>query len=171
MMGTPGSRGVSETEGKNIFTAKFSYGYCEVLQDKGFSLFWTTPRKNFPKVRGAAWTEKRIDMLVNHRIGNTCVDSIVVEEEDAITTPVLNHALHQTERKTFVAERINEGESGHQSDSLQGPPNSSPHVSRLDDRLVLQRLDTGQLGDLLCKVLSVTWVLIVEKCNQTFPKL
>ena len=47
-------------------------------------------------------------MLIDKGIRNPGVDAIVVEKENAVGTPILYCATHESKGETFVAKGINE---------------------------------------------------------------
>lgn len=90
-------------------------------------------------------------MLGYELVADARINAIVVEEENAIAPPTLDHALDDVQRKPLVSERVDEREGRNEFRLVEVPGSFIVDLAAGDDRLIGELLDTRQLVYLLLK--------------------
>src|ERR1035437_7522445 len=101
--------------------------------------------------------------MVSYRfIGQPHIHPVVVEEEDAVTAPVLEDGVDESERQAFVTPWINEKECRNHPHTVEQLNNFGSHLLVCNLRFVLHPLDARQFTDRFFKLPGVFWILVVE---------
>jgi hypothetical protein len=108
LVGRAGAARISKRKGQHVSAAKrFDLG-GEFFQNQRFAQFRRHGGQTGSQRIGAFLTEQRIHMPRDALVSDPCIDTVIVEEENAIAAPVLDYPLYDFQRQSLVPKRIDE---------------------------------------------------------------
>lgn len=119
----------------------------------------------------ALLAKESVHMRFHGSVIQAHADAVVVEEEDAVATPILQYRVDKFERQPLVTPRIHEEECRYELGVLKLLDDIFADLACLELWFVLELADSGECIDFPVKRLHVGLISVVERRDKPFANV